>query len=326
MNNAKRNTTQSFIAILLLLLLSISLAACGSTDTESGYVPSAEDVDAAAAWLVAAQNDDGGFGSDFETGEPASSVSMTLDALLALSGTDSDVSAQLAYLEANSAEMSEFVSFSGGAAGKAVLALIASGADVNDFAGGDWVAQIDGHEADGSYALDAFNQALAILGLTAAGESVPDSALQALRDMQADDGSWDDGFGTLQNADATAMAIMGLLAGGAAVDDATIESAKSFLGIAQLPGGGWEYGAGFGENANSTGAVIQSLLALGEDFYSAESTWSVDGNTPLSALNGYQSETGAFQFFEADDLFATVQALSALSGNTYADIAIEGAQ
>ena len=116
------------------------------------------------------------------------------------------------------------------------------------------------------------------------------------------------------------MAIQALLAAGASPDDADIAAALAFLENAQLPTAGWEYGVGFGESANTTAVTIQALLALGEDFYSSESDWAVNGITPLDALLSYQSESGAFQFFDADDLFATLQSLPALAGTTYADM------
>ena len=71
----------------------------------------------------------------------------------------------------------------------------------------------------GQYGVNnAFNQSLAMLGLSAAGEAMPDSAVAWLLAQQAPAGdmagSWDDGFGTAGNADATAMAIMALVAAG----------------------------------------------------------------------------------------------------------------
>lgn len=318
-----RNMTQTATRFAAIILITLMLVACGSADS-ADYTPPPDAVAAGIAWLQAQQNEDGGYGIDFETGDAASSVSTTLDAVLVLASSAADVTAQLDYLEAHSAELAEYATFSGGAAGKIILALKAAATDATTFAGSDWITLTDSHAADGVYAPDAFNQALAILGLAAAGEAVPDSAAQALRELQADDGSWDDGFGTLQNPDATALAIQALLATGALADDADVVEALEFLAEAQLPTAGWEYGEGFGESANSTAVVIQALLALGEDFHSAESKWAVAGMTPLDALLAYQSDSGAFQFFGTDDLFATLQALPALAGHTVADSVFGG--
>ncbi len=305
---------------VLAVLLMIGLVACDGATNSAEYEPPSAAVAASVAWLQTQVNEDGGYGIDFETGDAASSVSTTLDALLALAAGDADVVAQRDYLQAHSAELNEYAALSGGAAGKIILALEAVTADPTNFAGADWIALTNSHEADGVYAPDAFNQALAVLGLATTGEAVLERAVQELRDLQADDGSWDDGFGTLQNPDATAMAIQALLAAGASPDDADIAAALAFLENAQLPTAGWEYGVGFGESANTTAVTIQALLALGEDFYSSESDWAVNGITPLDALLSYQSESGAFQFFDADDLFATLQSLPALAGTTYADM------
>lgn len=283
-----------------------------------------------AVWLVRVhQNSDGGY-SSFSAGanQAPSTVGGTVDAILALAAAGYSAGvpfpgqseSPLGYLAANPQDFTDFATADGAQAGKLILALTATSADPRAFAGQDLVGILsDQLNADGSYAVaDVFKQATAVLGLAAAGEPIPAAALQWIVDRQATNGSWDDGFGTLDNADATAMAIMALLAVGRPVDDPAITAARDFLADAQLPDAGWQYGPGFGGNANSTGLVIQALSALGEDWSSESGPWSQGGQSPLVALLAFQGQSGAFRadFGQGpfDDFFTTVQALPAATG------------
>ncbi len=272
--------------------------------------PEAPALSAGVSWLMDQQNEDGGFGSYTIT----STVAGTLDGLLAIGIGNADA---VGYLADNVEETAVFASTNGGSAGKIVLALTIAGEDPAAFAGHDFVIDItDALSVTGQYAPDAFNQSLAMMGLDAVGATVPITATQWLIDQQAADGSWGDGFGTTQNADATAMAVMGLLAGDVAGDDPAITAALDFFAASQLPTGGWEYGAGYGENANSTALVMQALAASGKDVTAADGAWAVDGVSLTAILLGWQGESGAFQadFGEGrmDNLYATVQSLPAL--------------
>lgn len=279
----------------------------------------------AVNWLIAAhQNEDGGY-SSFSGGANLvpSDVGGTLDAMLAISSGGYQPADSLAYLQTNSADVLAYAQTDGSTAGKLVLALAAAGQNPRDFAGEDFVAILSGHLQEST--LPPFGQALAILGLTAVNEPVPDSAITGLTSLQSSeaglDGSWDDGFGTLGNADATAMAVMALLAAGVPADDASIVQAVDFLTQTQLETGGWEYGPGFGQSINSTAMVVQALSALGLDFYSADGLYSPGGNSPLRALLLAQGESGAFQadFGDGpfDDFFTTVQAIPAVTGKAF---------
>lgn len=291
-------------------------------------------VSAAATWLITThQNDDGGYTS-FSTGANTqpSDIPGTLDAILALASTGYDLrvpypdkeTTPVTYLNNNSDALFSYAQTDGSTAGKTVLALLAAQQDPHAFGGEDYVAVLNGTLAtDGAYTVTTpYQQALAILGGSAAGEEIPAVAIQWLLDRQATDegiaGSWDDGFGTTGNADATAMSLMALIAAGAPVDDTAVAAAREFLAATQTESGGWEYGAGFGPNVNSTSLIVQALQVLGEDFANTNGPWNQTGVTPLDYLLSSQSTTGAFQTDfgngPADDFFATVQALPALAG------------
>lgn len=323
------------IGVLLAAVLFLAVLQIGCQSGGTGEAPASartEAIQPATDWLVGQfQNDDGGYAALSSGANSApSTVPGTLDAILAIAagGNDPDAafpeqeSTPIQYLRAASAELSQFAAENGGQAGKVVMALSAAGLDPRDFEGEDYVAILTGQlEPSGAYTVaDAFKQATAILGVAAAGEAVPEEALAWLEGAQAGDGSWDDGFGTTANPDATAMAVMALLAGGRSADATAVQDALAFLAAAQTTTG-WGYGPGLTPSANSTAVVIQALSAADEGYHAADGMWAKDGRSPLDMLLAYQSESGAFQadFGQGpfDDFYATVQAIPALAGRPF---------
>jgi hypothetical protein len=157
---------------------------------------------------------------------------------------------------------------------------------------------------------DSWDQAFAILGLAAAGETVPVSATQTLKDMQSpDDGSWVDVWGFSQ-IDSTGLVLQALIASGVAPTDPSIVRGLAFLRSQQDAQGGWG-------NANSTALGIQGLLAAGED---PGANWLQDGRGPYEALMADQKIDGPFisaWFGSTDNDYATLQAIPALLGMHY---------
>jgi hypothetical protein len=324
-----------FTSVVMVLWLALLKDAAAQDSGEDFQQPGR--LAAAVNWLVTIhQNSDGGY-SAFSGGADLapSDVGGTVDALLAIAAAGYNPAspvpgrenAPLGYLQNDATAVAAYAGQDGGKAGKLVLALTATAQDPRDFLGYNFVISLTNHlSPTGQYGVNtAFEQSLALLALHGLGDAQPaPEAVAWLVDAQdtAGDvaGSWSDGFGTDGNVDATAMAIMALLPSLGA-DDPAIIAARDFLARSQLPAGGWEYGPGFGANANSTALAIQAMHALGEDFYSPESEWAVDGRSPLATLLSWQGESGAFQadFGEGpfDDFFTTVQALPALAGRSY---------
>ncbi len=292
---------------------------------------------AAINWLITTrQNRDGGYTS-FSSGadRQPSTVGGTVDAVLAIASGGVDVAlpgpgqrhSPIGYLGDHAADVADYAADNGGNAGKLLLALTAAAQNPRDFAGYNFVISLTQHlSPTGQYHVsDPYNQSLAMLGVAAVREDVPASAAQWLLDRQTSggdlDGSWDDGYDTLGNTDATALAVMALLAAGISPDDHSLVRAAAFLSRTQLTTGGFAYAAGLPENANSTALALQALSALGEDFYTPGGPWDAGGGTPLDALFRYQGTTGAFQSdFGAgpfDDFFATVQAVPGITGRPY---------
>lgn len=331
-----RKNSVVFAALVAGLLLALGVVAGLRQQTAvaagPGYpIPDPRDgADRAARWLMSHQNDDGGFTS-FSSGANAapSNVNGTLDAMIAIAATGHNPAAPypgqsetaVSYLRHNPQAVADYAAANGGQAGKLLLGLTAVNHDPRTFNGHNFVISLTQHlSPTGQFGVnDAFNQSLAMLGLTAVHHPVPPAATNWLLSQQAADGSWDDGFGTLSNPDATAMAVMALVGSGLPVTHTAILDARAFLHATQLPSGGWEYGTGLGESSNTTALVIQALAALGEDFYTLGGDWAPDSTTsPLVALYRWQNSNGAYQVDYGtgrfDDFFATVQALPAANG------------
>lgn len=325
------------------LLLGLMVAAClflalgnAAAASQESPVDQAHAVASAAEWMVVAhQNEDGGYAA-FSTGagNAPSDVAGTVDALLALAAVGYGSSSfpessggPLAYLQQHDADVDAYLAQGGGATGKMILALAAAGQDPRRFAGQNLVLRLSDHlSPTGQFNTNApFDQALAVMAQVVVSASAPLSATTWLAERQADTGdlagSWDDGYGTDGNIDATAMAIMALVAAGEPITGTVLGTARSFLASAQLPSGGWGYAPGLPESANSTAMAVQALAALGEPFYQAEGHWAPDGVAPLAALLAWRGESGAFQADHGegpfDDFFTTVQALPAAAGRAY---------
>ncbi len=323
--------SQTLIVVLLAVCILV-VTACQDANQGVESPVASQSLDEASTWLFQEnQSADGGFGIDFNTGERASNVPTTLDAILAISaaGYDADVvycgaeNSSVGYLKTNAEEAFQYAGTTGGANGKMILTLAATNQNARNFAGRDFVTLLQEQlELSGAFSgQNAFNQALAVLALTAVDEPIPDEAVGWLEDQQSADGSWNDGFGTDRNVDATAMAIMALIATGKDPAQSNVAAALEFLTDSQLASGGWEYGSGFGENANSTALAIQALSAADEDFFNRDGVWAKNGLSPMDALLAWQNTSGAFQadFGEGrfDDVIATLQAIPALTGEPY---------
>lgn len=296
------------------LFIAITLAVCwGWVFAVSRTAAQSNPQETAVTWLLSThQNNDGGFTS-FSGGAnlAPSDISGAVDALQALAAAGADTSKLLAYLESQGTDLLTYAQADGGSAGKLLLALTAAGVDPGSFAGQDLTqALVNALSSDGRYNTSGpYAQAVAILGLAAAEKEIAATAVSWLQSLQASNGSWDDGFGTSDNVDATAMAVMALVAAGVPGSDPSLANAAVFLRQAEQARG-WEYAPGFGPNANSTALAIQALSALGDD-----------ATSRLGKLLAWQGDSGAFQADFGtgpfDDFFTTVQALPALGGKPF---------
>jgi len=278
--------------------------------------------------LKAQQNADGGFGSGFS---PDSTLGSTADTVLAIVAVGGDLAAfdqggktPLSYLQANASSAA-----TAGDLAKLILAAVALGENPRDLGGVDSVAKLEAlGGADGRIGGDAdtfVSHTLAILALASADRPISAAMTDYLRAAQQDSGSWawDGSAETAGDTNTTSFVLQALVAAGEATDDSAVTAALSYYQGVQNDDGGWPYQNpsefGTSTDANSTAVVIQALLAAGQD--PAGSGWTTaEGNTPGTALESFQNESGAFAWQAAvpdDNLLATVQALPALAGKAF---------
>jgi len=188
-------------------------------------------------------------------------------------------------------------------AGALAVAVVANDGDPYHFGGMNLVHELTNtyNPASGAYSSTAYvnqfingaantpNQSGAILGLTAAQETIPMSATDFLVGLQEPDGGWGPGWIPGSNVNATAMAIQALLASGnVAPTDASVQAGLDFLRREQLESGGWD-----NPSANSTAFAIQAIVAAG--YTPASASWATSTErTPHDELADLQQPDGSF--------------------------------
>jgi len=274
----------------------------------------------ALTWMNEQQNGDGSW-SFFGAPDPGA----TCDAVLAYAaaGFDPDsvtasdsVTSALDYL---SATASSYVTQSSDSAGKLALAVEAASGDAHNFGGENVINVITNtwySPTLGAFGVptNTWHQAWAMLGLAAAGESVPVSATQTLTGLQQSDGGWkydlSQAWWNTTGPDNTGLALQALIAAGVPATDTSVVSGVLFLQDQQNDQGSWSSGGS--SSANSTAYAMQGLLAVGEVLTADK--WLKGGHSPYNALASLQKSDGPFAQAEDDDTLATLQAVPALLG------------
>ena len=178
---------------------------------------------------------------------------------------------------------------------------------------------LDTLQEDGSFSTEAtkdwnsgvvtdLSQALAILGLSSAGEQIPASAVDYLVAKQMEDGTWDNGFGS--DPDSTAIVVIALLSSGQIDSEhPAILKALQYFRETQLENGGWRplWDSSM-LNVDTTGWITQALISAGEDL----ADWEVDGINPREALIPAVQPDGSIGM-SFNNVFSTVEALLAFS-------------
>lgn len=281
----------------------------------------ADPLAAAVDWLVAQQDPSGGFLGFSGTPDAGTTIDAVL-ALITVPGVDQSViDSSVAFLETSAAD---YAAFGAGQAAKLVLFQAATGGDVTSINGINPLELVqNGVNPDTGYlGTGLYDQALGILALVAAGEPVPAEWIDTIRAKQISNGGWAfDGSMEEPMADSntTAIALQALVAAGAATDDPAIANGLAYLQTVVAPTGGFAYSVSepMLADANSTGIVIQALAAVGQDPIATGEWGDV---SPEQALVTLQNPSGAFRYMDSvpdDNLFATVQAIIALTGVPY---------
>jgi len=200
------------------------------------------------------------------------------------------------------------------AIGKSIMGIITMGENPSDIDGINLVSALMSSydENIGAFGTvdNTWHQALAILGLYASGESIPEEAVTTLVHLQQEDGGWEYSSGLGTSPDNTALAVQALLATGMPIDDPTLQSSIDYLRTTQTADGDW------GDSSN-TAYVLMAMNALN---LSSEEWTTESGKAPLTSLFSYQKANGSFVYnweYTDDNLLSTTAALIAALSSDY---------
>lgn len=285
----------------------------------------------ALGWILAQQQADGSF-SGFNPGA-------TIDAVLALAAAGRNPASVrndegLNALDYLASQAEGYAAQGASSAGKLAVGVASAGIDPAGFGGVDLVQKISAtyDVASGRFgaAGSTWDQAWAMLGLAAAGETIPLSATLALEAAQLAGGGWGFDAAAAADVDSTALAMQALAAAGRGQESPAVQAGLAFLRSVQTDDGGFPGYDGL-TSASATGLALQALAAIGEQGTGLAWTGAISGTasvnpllrpTPVDALLALQSVDGGFAGFSgANDPFATYQALPGLVARPYAALA-----
>lgn len=270
--------------------------------------------EAGLQWLRPQQNADGSYGGS------GGNAGATIDTLLAARAFGHDAagwqsSAGKSLVDALRTRAASYAKQGTAQIGKLALGVAAADLDPRAFGGLNLVISMTAtlDAGTGAYGATNWDHAFAMLGLRAAGESVPAAATSLLTSRQNSDGGW--GFATpgSSDIDSTGLMLQALAAAGVPGNNAAVTKALAFLDTVQKSDGGFPNApADTGSNANSTAFAVQGILASGADPQAAR--WKPTSSNPISYLLSLQQPEGALTFGGQASLLATQQAIPALAG------------
>lgn len=287
--------------LLLALLLGAGSAQAAAPDAERG-----------AAWLLAAQNADGGFGASLDSDSGADMTAWAMLALEASGRNPADVSSggrsAVDFLRGHLGEVK-----SPGDLARTILALQGAGLDPRDFGGANLVSQLLAkRRANGSYEGWPGSTAFAAIALRAAGaEGSLGATLSWLREVQNEDGGWGDVPGSPSTADGTGAAMQAL-----DPDSKAVGRGLSYLRQTQRKGGGFPLGNNGIVNTQSTAWAIQGILAAGGD----PDSYRRGGKSAPEYLAAQQQEDGQFRYSKTSDqtpVWVTSYGVTAAAGKYF---------
>jgi hypothetical protein len=277
---------------LALVTLVAAAAHAGAASGDAGAAARA------AAWLAANP-----------AGAPAGQQADTVVALRAAGRSPAALRGRIDAL----ARVAPSYAVTAGGAAKVAMAAVAARRDPARLGGVDYLRRITTRYAGGRYGATAFDQALSLLALRAAGRTPPGAAVRATLSARGF-GGWglDLSRSGRDSVDTTALVVEALAAAGVPASDPGVRAAVRWM-LAQRnrAGGLASAGGGAPTEANSTAGAIRALRAL--------------GRTPpaslRAALRGLQDRDGGIRFTRASAgsrLLATNDALVALAGKARA--------
>jgi len=306
----KRRRRIAAAALMAAAAVTVSVSTARAAATSPAAVR-----DAAASYLLSAENSDGGFGA--APGQPSSQLFTGWAALgLAASGHDLNLVAH------GGAGVMTYVRGGAGATGdvgsleRTILVVDAAGTSARHFAGHDLVAELERRIGVNGSVSDQVNlTSFAILALR--GASAGGAAIARAQRWLAAQQDRDGGFsfataGSGSDVDDTGAALEALAGDPSA--DAVRTRAVSFLRRQQDRDGGFPSQPGTGSNAQSTAWAIQGLDAAG---VSPDGLHRAGSPSPLAYLDSLAAPGGLIRYARGQaqtPVWVTGEALMAMEG------------
>jgi hypothetical protein len=285
-----------------LLAFSLLLLACVSAFAQT---PASSNAQRALQWLQCTQQQANG-----QIGSGGNPIARSSEVAIGLAAAGQPASAMHAGGKSLADYLKAAISAEVGTNGELLLAR-ASVADAGPTA--TVAAQLQAAKGtNGEYGTDIYSDALAILGLRAAGQIVAGDAVAFLKSQQKANGGWSadnaDQYG--EDSNTTALVIQALISTGVASSDAAITKGFSYL-QSVFANGGFGSSPGAPADPNSDELAIQAILAA---HLESDAAWKTRLDQALSHLAGQQIPNGADAGAIANSyskLFATTDAPAA---------------
>ncbi|HTE84156.1 MAG TPA: hypothetical protein VK821_05440, partial [Dehalococcoidia bacterium] len=271
----QRRIVASLLAPSLFLLASVSASA---------QTPPSSNAQRALQWLQCTQQQANG-----QIGAGGNPIARSSEVAIGLAAAGQQASAMHAGATSLADYLTTATSTEVGTNGELLLAR-ASVADAGPVA--TVAAQLQAAKGtNGEYGGDIYSDALAILGLRAAGQPVADDAVTFLKGEQKANGGWSadnaDQYG--EDSNTTALVIQALIGTGIEPSDPTITKGFTYL-QSVFADGGFGGSPGAGPDPNSDELATQAILAA---HLQSDAAWQTRLDQALSYLAGQQLASGA---------------------------------
>jgi hypothetical protein len=271
----QRRIAASLLAPSLFLLASVSASA---------QTPASSNAQRALQWLQCTQQQANG-----QIGTGGNPIARSSEVAIGLAAAGHQASAMHAGTTSLADYLKTAISTEVGTNGELLLARAAV-ADAGPIA--TVAAQLQAAKGTtGEYGGDIYSDALAILGLRAAGQAVADDAVAFLKGQQKANGGWSadnaDQYG--EDSNTTALVIQALISSGVESSDPTITKGFTYL-QSVFDSGGFGSAPGAGPDPNSDELAIQAILAAR---LQSDAAWQTRLDQALSYLAGQQVASGA---------------------------------
>jgi hypothetical protein len=271
----QRRIAASFLALPLFLLACVSASA---------QTPASSNAQRALQWLQCTQQQANG-----QIGSGGNAIARSSEVAIGLAAAGQQAAAMHVGAKSLADYLTTATSTEAGTNGELLLAR-ASVADAGPIA--TVAAQLQAAKGtNGEYGSDIYSDALAILGLRAASQTVADDAVAFLKGQQKSSGGWSadnaDQYG--EDSNTTALVIQALVSTGVASSDPTITKGFTYL-QSVFGGGGFGSSPGAGPDPNSDELAVQAILAAN---LQSDAAWQTRLDQALSYLAAQQMGTGA---------------------------------